>query len=202
MLFCSFLQESLKCFLFSLFLMKLKILFLLLVFVLVGCTPFPSLPEKKCDLSYSLINGSCCLDKNANQICDREETQRLQTVIREKPVLLVGEECRVSRFTCEQKELTPDYVLLRLRFDRDELLTVKNITLTSLRCSESFDTALNFNEDAVFKIPCVIDSDALKSEVVVDALIQPVVRHSNGQIYDYESETAAVLKGTISGNVG
>src|SRR3989344_3306360 len=141
--------------------MKLfTILFLAFLLVLSACMP----QGENCDLSYSFVNGACCLDKNANNICDKEETQRAETVFRDRPVVLIEEICNLPRFSCVDKQLTSDYVYLNLRFERDEIITIKKITLNSLKCSAEFDTKLNFNDGGEFKIPCVIDSDAFKTD--------------------------------------
>lgn len=172
------------------------IIFLVLILVVTGCTL-----QDRCDTSYSFVNGACCLDKNANDICDTDETQRANTVVRERPVVLVQETCHLPRFECLSKDLTEDFVSLDLKFERDEIITIKKMTLSSFGCSQEFDKEMRFNDNYEFVIPCVIEDDAFKTEVVTEAVIQPILRHSNGQIYDYGTPTEATLRGEVGGAV-
>ena len=181
--------------------MKLLALILLVAF-LAACTPPVAENKVVCAIPFSAVNGACCLDKNKNGLCDRDETQRVETIIRERPVILVNEVCNLPRFSCIEKKITPNYVKLKLRFERDEMMEVTKISLKDLQCSQEVNaTLLNLNDEFDITIPCVIDRDAIRTDVITEGIIQPVLRYSNGQIFDYGKKTPASLKGEISGIV-
>ena len=183
--------------------MKIQIILgISLLLILVSCVPQVADQQKSCDASYSFVNGACCLDKDQNKICDKDEVQRAQNVIDKNPVIIIDEACSLPRFTCVSKEITPNYVKLVLHFDRDENIQVQKISLTSIGCSKEFNnTAMRFNEDAEFVIPCIIEGEGIDTLVATDVVIQPIVRQSNGQIFDYGTPTPATLNGHISGVV-
>ena len=182
-------------------------LFMCLAAMLVfsACVPPVQQPvqqDSACEVPYASVNGACCLDKNANRVCDRDETQRSETVVRERPVILVQEVCNLPRFTCLQKEITPDFVSLKLRFERDEVLKVEKMTLKEIGCSQSFEKVeLRFNDEYEFKIPCLVEGDAVKAEVSTEVEITPILKYSSGQVFGYGTPAPAVLKGEISGLV-
>jgi len=168
---------------------------------LASCVSLPESQRSACEAPLSTVNNQCCVDKNANQVCDIDETRKAETIIRERPIVLIEESCNLPRFSCVEKQITPDFVKLRLRLERDEVIQMKRITLGSLSCQAEFNQELRFNDEAEFIIPCVIDQDSVKVDVETDALIQPILRYSSGQIYNYGTPTEAVLKGQIGGLV-
>ncbi len=181
-------------------LMKGIILFLIGLILLSGCVPPVNTPEK-CSTSYSLVNGACCLDKNQNQVCDRDEVQQSQTFLRAKPLLVVAETCDIPRFDCLSKQLTSTFVKVDLRLNRDEKIKIKEVSFPELKCNYEFDVDMNFNDEHVFLVPCSVSEDAIRSSVAIEAVITPVLRHSNGQVYDYGTPTPATLNGEIAGVV-
>ena len=181
--------------------MKLVNMLVIGLILLAGCVSLPESQPSNCEAPLSKVNNQCCVDKNANQVCDIDETRKAETIIRERPIVLIEESCNLPRFSCVEKEITPDFVKLRLRFERDEVIKIKRITLGSLSCQAEFNQELRFNDEAEFVIPCVIDQDSVKVDVETDALIQPILRYSSGQIYNYGTPTEAVLKGQIGGLV-
>ena len=112
--------------------MKVSVLFMLGSILLTSCVSLPESQISDCASPFSKVNDQCCLDKNANQVCDVDETKKVETIIRDRPIVLIEESCNLPRFSCIEKEITPDSVKLRLRFERDELIKIKRITLASL----------------------------------------------------------------------
>ena len=173
----------------------------MLIFLLLFFSACQIQPEQKCDLSYSFVNGACCLDKDVNRICDRDETPKVQAIVGSKDVLFVQEMCNIPHFTCLYKKITAEKVVLDVRLERDETIHVQKISLPELKCSQTFNSTLKFGEEEEFTIPCVITGALVKSSIVTDANIQEVLRHSNGQIYDYGTVTPTSLRGEIAGVV-
>src|SRR3989344_6086031 len=146
----------------------MKTLILGIILLLTSCVPqyVTDIGEQKCDLPYRQVNGACCLDKNANRVCDLDETQRSQTIVREKPLVLV-----------------------------------KELILPVLHCQEEFDILMNRGDVHTFTVPCIIDQEVASSEASVEVIIKPILRYSNGQIYNYGILTPATLRGEIGGLV-
>ncbi|HZX12045.1 MAG TPA: hypothetical protein VFE88_01140 [Candidatus Nanoarchaeia archaeon] len=181
----------------------MKTLILGIILLLTSCVPqyVTDIGEQKCDLPYRQVNGACCLDKNANRVCDLDETQRSQTIVREKPLVLVQELCHFPRFECKEKTITKDFVQITLKLERDEIITVKKLILPVLHCQEEFDILMNRGDVHTFTVPCIIDQEVASSEASVEVIIKPILRYSNGQIYNYGILTPATLRGEIGGLV-
>lgn len=189
--------------------MKTTIIVLLTAAILIiaGCTisgnSTADLDGVQCDSPYISHGNECCLDKNDNNVCDVDETQKVETtVVRERPIILVEETCSMPRFTCLSKEITEDYVRLMLRFDRDEIINIKSIDLKELGCKKDFeDLELRYNDEFEVKIPCVINEEAIKTSILTEADITRIIKHSNGQVFDHGTPTGAEIKGEIGGIV-
>ena len=171
------------------------------VLLLIGCVSREKFIKSNCEKPYLFVHNICCLDKNNNKICDVDETQRAKTILREKPLVIVEEICHLPRFSCQHKEITPDFIKFVLKFERDEIIKVRKMTIKELQCSKELYFDLNFSDTFEVTIPCVINGDVVKSEVFTEVVIQPILRYSNGQIYDYGILTPATLRGEVSGLV-
>ncbi len=182
--------------------MKLILLFLILVTgILAGCTQAGQGPN--CPAPYRVNGAGCCLDKNTNQICDADETAKITTIIKERPVLTYNEICdATSRFECVEKRITKNGVTLKLRLAKDELVQVRSVELSGLGCTQEFaQPVMQYNDLTVLQIPCVVNQGNIQSKMAITADIQQYLRYSNGQAYGTTEQRRFTLSGLISGFV-
>ncbi|MBI5391761.1 hypothetical protein HZB00_02040 [Candidatus Woesearchaeota archaeon] len=174
-------------------------LFIVFLLFLAGCSA-----TSGCGKYYLAHENTCCLDKNENSICDVDETTRATTVVRERPYLLVQELCDASsRFVCVDKTITSNFIKLRLRLNKDELVTVSKISFPELTCSQTFTTPeMKYPDEQEFTIPCVINQDAVASALSIEGTTRNYLRYSNGQVYSTTPETPVSFAGKVSGAVG
>ncbi len=185
---------------FSFMYKSILILILLLGTIFVAACDTSTL---SCGQNYLLHEGKCCLDKNANNICDIDETSKVSTVVRERPYVFVEETCDASsRFVCVDKTITSNYIKLKLRLNKDELVTVHTISLPALNCQQTFDAKeLAYGDEQEYTIPCVIDQEAIASELRIEGTTKTFLRYSNGQVYTTSAPTQVSFAGKISGAV-
>ncbi len=173
---------------------------ILFVLVLAGCTQ----RNAECTAPYIAKGAECCLDRNENNICDEDETSKVTAVVKDRPVVMYEEVCdATSRFECLEKKITNDYVWLKLRFNKDEVLKVKKVALPELGCSQEFtNEPMKYNDVQEFTIPCLLGGkEIVKSKLIIDADVQNYLRYSNGQVYELTQPRTFSFSGVVSGFV-
>ncbi|SRR3989344_9435845 len=116
---------------------------LLIAVVLVsGCTTSEKIA---CDKPYILVGNDCCLDKDDNNICDKDESY-----VSQRPVQgFTVEECSFpdsGLFTCQSNSISDNLVKLNLHSSTSGPIIIKKITLPAVSCEAEFSyNELNLN---------------------------------------------------------
>ncbi|MAG52360.1 MAG: hypothetical protein CMH62_00185 [Nanoarchaeota archaeon] len=175
---------------------KKMVIFTLLLFAVVltinGCksdgdTPTGSAVESVCNAPYFEYKaGDCCLDKDANSVCDSDEdvveetttettteetTTETVTETPEEVEITVSDACSdTTYFECVASYVTKDEVFLKLKTRRDGFTHLKEIS--ALGCEKKFadkeksSQGYSVHSELVVSIPCQNNSPG---EEVTDA---------------------------------
>ncbi|MFH1637603.1 MAG: hypothetical protein ABIB71_04230 [Candidatus Woesearchaeota archaeon] len=143
----------------------------------------PDLPEEQlCKAPYyEYMAGECCLDANANGICDRDESPAEDS--NEKDVgkvaqSLTSEYCGITSMfqvvDCVSSYIYEDHIELSLRANKAGYTFIKKVEIVSAGCEATFDTAgkemsegLNWSETATINIDCVPKKESIDSDLLV-----------------------------------
>ena len=95
-----------------------------------------------CNKPYLLVGRECCLDKDDNSICDKDEIKP-----EDKQFYISGaiikEECGYNQFstllTCESYKVTPRGVELTLLWESAKTYLIKEISVVNTNCSNKWD---------------------------------------------------------------
>ena len=146
---------------------------------LTGCDdsgPTGSAVETVCNTPYFEYRvGECCVDKNANSICDSDETiveetptetveEVVEEVVVKEPVeeveITVEDACTdTTYFECIASYITKDEVFLKLKTRRDGYLHLRKIS--ALGCLQEFAPKERANQGYQIRSDLVLSSRCL-----------------------------------------
>lgn len=161
--------------------MKKYLISLLILFFITGCTNQQQITgsvikeqEIICNSPYIRYADSCCLDKNYNDICDKDETTPSENIVSEETI---QDSCTdTSYFECLGSYITKEEVFLKLKAIRDGYTHIKKVEIPKYNCFKEFDesnvsSGLKFNNIIDIKVPCKIDKSKLEDEAFSIELI-------------------------------
>src|SRR3989344_2056001 len=126
--------------------MKKKLVFALILFSIViisGCgkgaeEATGSAVESVCKSPYFEFKvGECCLDQNANSICDSDEKPAEEVVIAEEVEITLEDSCTdTTYFECVASYITKDELFLKFETRREGFVHLKSVS--SMGCKKDF----------------------------------------------------------------
>lgn len=156
-----------------------------------------------CEKPYIIFEGDCCLDANSNSICDKNEIEK-------KPGAeliqgtSVAERCDAgSRLQCVTYTIGLDSVSLKLQSSSKDIINVKKIFLSSLGCSQDFESSaeMKYNDVQQFTIPCKATHTTADSDMIITADVKVVKMKNSGEVDEVGAATESQMKGHLSGVV-
>ncbi|MFA5176436.1 MAG: hypothetical protein WC413_04240 [Candidatus Nanoarchaeia archaeon] len=183
----------------------LLIVLVSLLFLISGCSEITG-NVVGCGEHYSYVANACCLDQNANKICDKDE-------------FAIREECSIkSEFKCISYQADSDKVIIKLKpalsttipigdgeitADMLPVAAVSKITLPNVGINgckgvyiDTVENGFRGTEEKTFEIPCVNDKGVINSEIIIDFLVYKPSHAKGPSAPTYNSITASV-KGTF-----
>ncbi|MDD5133371.1 MAG: hypothetical protein PHD81_01365 [Candidatus Nanoarchaeia archaeon] len=159
-----------------------------------------------CGDHYSFVANACCLDQNANKICDKDE-------------FAIREECSIkSEFKCLSYQATPDKITIKLKpalsttipigdgeitAEMLPVAAISKITLPEVGINgckgvyiDTVENGFRGTEEKTFEIPCVSDKGVIDSDIIIDFLVYKPSHAKGPSAPTYNSITASV-KGTF-----
>ena len=107
-----------------------------------------------CNKPYIRFGTSCCLDKNGNNVCDRDE--KTIEVIEEStkgtiPEKFLPEKCLIeTSFTCISSKVKPTQSTIIFQNGYGKSVTIDRVNIG--RCSKTFSTTLISEEEGLFVV--------------------------------------------------
>ncbi|MBU2640010.1 MAG: hypothetical protein KKG75_04900 [Nanoarchaeota archaeon] len=214
--------------------MKIKLLsaiFLVLLVALNGCSVLDpetstgsAVKDTVCNAPYfEFKSGECCLDKDADQICDSDEdgvveettpTETTPTPTETKEVeeveITVNDACTgTTYFECLASYLTKDEIFFKLKTTRDGYTHLKKIS--ALGCEKVFADKPKANQgysirtETLVSLPCTklkAGDEVNEAEYIVEYVFYPIVGidSDTGEWTGVERNLMR-SSGTISGTV-
>lgn len=130
-----------------------------------------------CNKPYILVGSSCCLDKDDNSICDKDETVEEKNGSGETAKLYqpleIEESCRGTvHFDCLWGEITKEGVRFKFQMKKPGLVVVKRVELSGIpgSCARDFDDVsmergFRFGDTPEFSVQCRIDKEFAESNI-------------------------------------
>ena len=164
-----------------------------------------------CNKPYILVGKECCLDKDDNRICDRDEgvdDKKDQFYV---SGAVLKEECSTQNqfstiFNCESYKVTPKGVELTLLWESAKLSFIKEISIPGTDCSKKWNVKSYQNAEVVeggikrgdrfdTKLDCEIKERFLDTKLKIVYDVYGLPRKDTNITYGfaYESENIAYI---------
>lgn len=207
-----------------------KISFILLVLGLILCLFLISgCGEQKlvCNKPYIQVGTNCCLDKDDNSICDKDDIGETSTQI--IPTFMV-EKCKDNvYFNCIRSHITEKELQFDLKSKKAGSFIVEKISLPNIPCEQTFEVdcilcgeeintvceesfglcgenenidkeqGLKFEDIRKFNLPCTFTKESVDSELVIEGIFYKWNPQENME--RYEEPSRVITKSLISGIV-
>lgn len=129
--------------------------------------------KSTCDKPYIFVGGKCCLDKNANSICDSDENP--SSMIR---AVEAKEECVIDRkFTCTWKKISNNLIQIKIRNDQSGIFSPISIEFSGVGkngCKKTFpgtvETGFDYQQSKEYSIECDFSENYIDSLITIKGM--------------------------------
>ncbi len=128
--------------------------------------------KSTCNKPYIFVGGNCCLDKNANNICDSDENPGSGSMIR---AVDAKEECVVNqKLECTWKKISKNLIQIKIRNDQSGIFSPTSIEFTNVGdngCKKTFSGAVedgfDYQQSKQYDVECNFDQNYIDSIIVI-----------------------------------
>lgn len=148
--------------------------------------------EFVCNKPYIQVGSECCLDKNGDKVCDKDEQTDIKETEAKKSInpnpvqALTVEYCTGTYyFDCPWSYITKDEVQFKLRATRSGIAIIKRIEIPNVPCTKEFgniplEKGMKYDEIRQFNVTCNFKKNSVDSDVKLYITQYPIEGFKEG----------------------